>query len=52
MYRYALYKVEIACIGNHQKIQVKFKFGPGLMILNRVVTLEFRKNKKILVSAL
>lgn len=50
---YALYKVEIACIvispENTGKVQI---WSIGLMILNRVVTLEFRKNKKILVSAL
>jgi hypothetical protein len=47
-----MYKVQIACVDLHRNAQVKFEFGYGPLIFDRVIPLELRKKLKFSVSAL
>jgi hypothetical protein len=38
-----MYKVQIACVGLSLDAQVKFEFGYGALVFDRVILLELRK---------
>jgi hypothetical protein len=39
-----MYKVQIACVGLSWNAQVKFEFGYGPLVFDKVIPLEQKKN--------